>query len=331
MGGLFDSADGMIAGDSGSASLTLQVPSAMSTPEQLYQAMLRIRQFEERVLAWFPKGVFYGTTHTYIGQEADAVGVLDHLMPGDVVVSNHRCHGHFLAYGGSMHALAAELMGKRTGVCAGRGGSQHIQWRDFYANGILGGTMPMAAGMAMAERNSGHAVIAFIGDGALGEGVVYESLNMCALWSLPILVVLENNRYAQSTPIARHLAGTIDGRFNAFGIPVVHEDTTDVQRIHDLAGPLLESVRQDAGPHALVIDTYRFGPHSKGDDTRDPDEIARFREKDPISLSAGRLAAEARETIDEAVGSELETAFEQAQADPPAQPEGSSEPAGAAR
>lgn len=293
----------------------------MSNPEHFYQAMLRIRRFEERVLAWFPKGLFYGTTHTYIGQEADAVGVLDRLAPGDVVVSNHRCHGHFLAYGGSMHALAAELMGRQTGVCGGRGGSQHIQWRDFYANGILGGTMPLAAGMALAERGSGHAVIAFIGDGALGEGAVYEALNMCALWSLPILVVLENNRYAQSTPIERHLAGTIDGRFEAFGIPIVHEDTTDVMRIHDLVGPLLDRVRQAAGPQALVIDTYRFGPHSKGDDTRDPDEIARFRENDPIGLAASLLTVETLASIDAQVEAEVDSAFEQAQADPPAEPE----------
>lgn len=293
----------------------------MPSAEHFYQAMLRIRLFEERVLAWFPKGLFYGTTHTYIGQEADAVGVLEHLAPGDVVVSNHRCHGHFLAYGGSMHALAAELMGRETGVCGGRGGSQHIQWRDFYANGILGGTVPLAAGMALAERGSGHVVIVFIGDGTLGEGVVYESLNMSALWSLPVLVVLENNRYAQSTPIERHLAGTIDGRFEAFGIPVVHEDTTDVVRIHELAGPLLDQVRQAGGPRALVIDTYRFGPHSKGDDSRDLDEIARFRTKDPISLAGERLPADVLASIAEQVASEVDAAFERAQADPPAAPE----------
>jgi len=292
----------------------------MPTLDHFYRVMLRIRLFEEQVLAWFPNGVFYGTTHTYIGQEADAVGVLEHLAPGDVVVSNHRCHGHFLAYGGSMHALAAELMGRQTGVCGGRGGSQHIQWRDFYANGILGGTMPLASGMALAERGSGQAVIAFIGDGSLGEGAVYESLNMCALWSLPLLVVLENNRYAQSTPIARHLAGSISGRFEAFGIPVVHEDTTDVLRIYEVAGPLLEQVRRSGGPRALVIDTYRFAPHSKGDDTRDPAEIAHYRENDPIGLAASRLPADIVTSIGDQVGAEVAAAFERAKGDPPADP-----------
>lgn len=293
----------------------------MPTLDHFYREMMRIRLFEERVLDWFPKGLFYGTTHTYIGQEADAVGVLEHLVPGEIVVSNHRCHGHFLAYGGSMHALAAELMGRQTGVCAGRGGSQHIQWRDFYANGILGGTMPLAAGMAMAERGSGRAVLAFIGDGALGEGAVYESLNMCGLWSLPVLVVLENNRYAQSTPIERNLAGTVQGRFGAFGIPVVQVDTTDVVRIYDVAGPILDRVREGGGPCALVIDTYRFGPHSKGDDTRDPEEIARFREKDPLGLAARQLPPDSVRSIDQEAASEVEAAFLQAQADPPADPD----------
>lgn len=160
--------------------------------EEFYRQMLRIRLFEETVLEMFPRGVIYGTTHTYIGQEANAVGVLSWLQDGDVVVSNHRCHGHFLAYGGSMHALAAELMGRSTGVCGGRGGSQHVKWKDFYANGILGGTIPLAVGIAFAEKTKGNSsiVFAFMGDGTLGEGVVYESLNMAALWQLPVLFVL---------------------------------------------------------------------------------------------------------------------------------------------
>ena len=108
--------------------------------------MLRIRLFEERLLDLFPSGQIYGTTHTYIGQEANAVGILEVMQEGDIVVSNHRCHGHFLAYGGSMHALAAELLGRETGICAGRGGSQHIAWRNFFANGVLGGTVPIAVG-----------------------------------------------------------------------------------------------------------------------------------------------------------------------------------------
>ena len=112
----------------------------------LYRMMLRIRLFEKRLLDLFPSGKIYGTTHTYIGQEANAVGVLAAMQDGDIVVSNHRCHGHFLAYGGSMQALAAELLGRETGICGGRGGSQHITWKNFFANGILGGTVPIAVG-----------------------------------------------------------------------------------------------------------------------------------------------------------------------------------------
>jgi TPP-dependent pyruvate/acetoin dehydrogenase alpha subunit len=288
----------------------------------LYRQMLRIRRFEETVLEQFPRGDFYGTTHTYIGQEADAVGVLHWLEEGDVVVSNHRCHGHFLEYGGSMHGLAAELMGRSSGICGGRGGSQHLQWRDFYANGILAGTLPLAAGMAMAEKRAqtGCIVFAFMGDGTLGEGVVYESLNMASLWKLPVLFVLENNLYAQSTPISLNLAGTITGRFQAFDIPVREAATTDVLEILELAGQAVGDVRHGTGPAALVLQTYRFAPHSKGDDTRDPDEIERHREADPLRVHGARLAQAERESIEADVEREVAQAFETARSDSPADP-----------
>lgn len=292
------------------------------TPENLYRQMLRIRRFEERVLDWFPKGVFFGTTHTYIGQEADAVGVMTALRDGDVVVSNHRCHGHYLAYGGPMVGLAGELMGRQCGVCGGRAGSQHVQWRNFYANGILGGTAPIAAGMALAERahGSGALVFAFLGDGALGEGAVYESLNMTSLWGLPVLWVLEDNRYAQSTPIEMNLAGSVADRFSAFGIPVEELDTTDVDLVADAAAEAAETIRFGHGPAALVIHTYRFAPHSKGDDFRDPDEIAHFRERDPLPLQAERLSETVRRSIEAEVEAELDDAFQQAQGSPMADP-----------
>ncbi len=292
------------------------------TNGELYRQMQRIRRFEETVLDRFPLGEFYGTTHTYIGQEADAVGVLSWLEVGDIVVSNHRCHGHFLAYGGSMHALAAELMGRSTGVSGGRGGSQHIQWRDFYANGILGGTIPLAVGMAFAEKQagSGRVVIAFMGDGTLGEGVVYESLNLAALWEVPVLFVLENNLYAQSTPIQQNLAGSIEGRFTAFGIQVRAAQTTDVLQILDLSHESIAAVRLSAKPAALILETYRFSPHSKGDDVRDPHEIARYREQDPLGIHAARLKAGERAQIEAEVEREIQAAFEQAGHDPPAQP-----------
>ena len=307
----------------------------MSRPDNaaFYRRMLQIRRFEETVLDLFPRGLFYGTTHTYIGQEANAVGVLAWLREGDIVVSNHRCHGHFLAYGGSMHSLAAELMGRSTGICGGRGGSQHIQWRDFYANGILGGTIPLAAGMAFTEKIKGgdKAVFSFMGDGTLGEGVVYESLNIAALWALPILFIVENNRYAQSTPTRLNLAGEIPDRFKAFGIPVESIDSTDVVEIYEAVEPLLQYVRGNNGPAAFVVHTYRFAPHSKGDDSRDAEEIARYRKKDPLPIQAERLEEALRRETQESVDVEVANAFKQAESDPAAEPASLTSPLGRSR
>lgn len=294
-----------------------------STAADFYRNMLRIRRFEEQVLELFPRGLFYGTTHTYIGQEANAVGVLAWLESDDIVVSNHRCHGHFLAYGGSMEALAAELMGRSTGVCGGRGGSQHLQWRAFYANGILGGTVPMAVGMAYAaqKKSPGSVVFSFIGDGTLGEGVIYESLNMASLWGLPVLFVLENNRYAQSTPVELNLAGNIAARFEAFGISTEVLDSTDVEQVRDVGGDRVAQVRGGHGPQAFIIDTYRFAPHSKGDDVRDPQEIERYKLRDPLLLQGEKLEATEREAIETEVMQQVREAFDAAQHAPAADPE----------
>lgn len=291
--------------------------------QTLYRSMYRIRRFEEIVLESFSKGVFSGTTHTYLGQEANAVGVLSHLTPKDIVVSNHRCHGHFLAYGGDSRALFAELMGKPGGVCAGRGGSQHLHWKNFYSNGILGGTAPLATGMALAEKlkRSGALVFAFLGDGALGEGVVYEAFNLASLWEIPILYILENNRIAQTTPIELALAGSIAGRFSAFGIATVELDSSDVLEIQAKAGELLKDIRQSGAPRALILHTCRFGPHSKGDDTRSREEIEHLRfTRDPLTLHGARLDSESLQSIHREVNEELERAFEQALAGPLPQP-----------
>jgi acetoin:2,6-dichlorophenolindophenol oxidoreductase subunit alpha len=287
--------------------------------QTLYRAMLRIRRFEETVLDEFSHGRFYGTTHTYLGQEANAVGVLSHLGPDDIVVSNHRCHGHFLAYGGDMRSLFAELMGRATGVCGGRGGSQHLHWRNFYSNGILGGTLPLAAGMALAEKfkRSDSITIAFLGDGTLGEGVVYETLNICSLWSAPILFVVENNRLAQSTPIDRHLAGKIAARFSAFGIPVTELDTSDVITIAESSSLVTARVKSSHSPQTLILNTYRLGPHSKGDDSRPASEIALLRQQfDPVIIHAQRLEADSRSRIQAEVEVEVNQAFQTALADP---------------
>jgi TPP-dependent pyruvate/acetoin dehydrogenase alpha subunit len=287
--------------------------------ETLYRAMLRIRRFEETVLDEFSRGRFYGTTHTYLGQEANAVGVLSHLGADDIVVSNHRCHGHFLAYGGDMRSLFAELMGRATGVCGGRGGSQHLHWRNFYSNGILGGTLPLAAGMALAEKfkRSNAITIAFLGDGTLGEGVVYETLNMSSLWSVPILFVVENNRIAQSTPINRHLAGDIAARFSSFGIPATELETSDVITIAESGNLIIDRVKTFHSPQTLILNTYRLGPHSKGDDPRPASEIALLRQQfDPVTIHAQRLEPDSISSIQAEVEVEVNQAFQTALADP---------------
>ena len=285
----------------------------------LYRELYRIRRFEETVLENFPKGVFSGTTHTYLGQEANAVGVLSHLKPEDVVFSNHRCHGHFLAYGGDPQALFAELMGRLGGVCGGRGGSQHLHWRNFYSSGVLGGVAPIAAGVALAEKikESDAITVAFVGDGTLGEGVLYEALNMASLWSVPILFVLENNRIAQTTPVDLALAGEIAARFEAFGIPARELDSSDVLEIFPAARAAIQAVRAERAPQALILHTCRFGPHSKGDDTRDPQEIVHMKQtRDPLKVHSGRLHPAERAVLDRQIDEQIAAAFQAALEEP---------------
>jgi TPP-dependent pyruvate/acetoin dehydrogenase alpha subunit len=284
----------------------------------LYRTMVLIRRFEERLLTEFSAGKLVGTTHTYIGQEADAAGIFSIADPDDVVFSNHRCHGHFLAYGGDPYRLAAELMGKATGLVGGRGGSQHIHWRNFYSNGIQGGTVPIAAGMALAEKiqKTGKIAIAFLGDGTLGEGVLYESLNLASLWKLPILFVLENNRYAQTTPVELGVAGSMSGRFAAFGISFWERDTTEVLEIRTAASEAVSSVRSGAGPAGLILHTYRFSAHSKGDDTRSQQELARIRQFDPLTVNRTNLAEKVCSRIDSDINAIIDDAFRRADADP---------------
>lgn len=287
--------------------------------QNLFKQLFRIRTFEEIVLENFPKGLFFGTTHVYIGQEANAVGVMDSLTQEDIVFSNHRCHGHFLAYGGDPHALFAELMGKATGVCGGRGGSQHLQLRNFYSNGIQGGIVPIATGMALAEKKkqSNAIVVVFLGDGTLGEGVVYESLNLASLWHLPILFVVEDNGIAQTTPVALALAGDMVERFKAFGIQTEACQSSDVLEITNICGSLVNEIRTKIEPRSLVLHTNRFSAHSKGDDTRHPDEIARMKnEFDPVSIHGERLSANVRKLIEKQVVEEMNDAFNQATLDP---------------
>jgi TPP-dependent pyruvate/acetoin dehydrogenase alpha subunit len=291
----------------------------MDTNTSLYRRLYLIRRFEETVLDNFSRGIFYGTTHTYLGQEANAVGVLSNIQENDIVFSNHRGHGHFLAYGGDPRGLFAELMGRATGICGGRGGSQHLHWRNFYSNGIQGGTIPIATGVALAEKHkhSDAVTISFMGDGTLGEGVIYEAFNMASLWQAPILYVLENNHIAQTTPAELAISGIISDRFNAFGIPTQQLETADVLEILPVAHGLLTQVREERSPRAFILNTHRFGPHSKGDDTRDTEVLKELWQKyDPIRIHGLRLDEADKSRIEAEVIDKIQTALEQASQDP---------------
>lgn len=290
----------------------------------LFERMFFIRRFEETLLDLFAQGKLVGTTHTYIGQEANAVGIVDHLHPEvDVVFSNHRCHGHYLAFTDDAFGLLSEVMGKATGTCGGKGGSQHLCKGNFYSNGVLGSIVPVATGIGLAEKRKGTGAVStvFLGDGALGEGVAYESFNMASLWRLPVLFVVEDNRYAQSTPVELELAGSMAARGAAFGIEVDELDTTDVTEIREAAGRAIARIRETGEPFFLVIHTYRFSPHSKGDDNRDPAEIEERRKRDPLTLAAERLEPAERERIEEACERRLAETVADAEAAPAAAPE----------
>jgi TPP-dependent pyruvate/acetoin dehydrogenase alpha subunit len=281
---------------------------------RLYRRMRFIRRFEERLLALFEEGALNGTTHACVGQEADSVGVIEALRPGDHIFSNHRCHGHYLAWTGDAVGLLGEIMGRRGGVVGGVGGSQHIAAPGFKSNGILGGTVPAAAGIALAMQLSGDDAISvvFTGDGAFGEGIVYESLNIAALWKLPLLLVVENNFYSQSTPLAANMAGDIEGRLAAFDIGTTHISSTDVMEIEAAARREADAVRSARAPRALVIDTYRLCHHSKSDDNRPEEEIAEHWTTEPLKIHGPRLDDADRLRIDAEVEAALDVVVETA-------------------
>lgn len=288
----------------------------MTKTQQFYRDMVLIRRFEETLLDLFSAGKLIGTTHTCIGQEADAVGIVANLeRERDVIFSNHRCHGHYLSFTGDVYGLFCEVMGKADGVCGGKGGSQHLFKENFYSNGVLGSTVPVATGVALAEkkRASGGVTTVFMGDGTMGQGVVYESLNMASIWQLPMLFVVENNYYAQSTPSHLTLAGEIAARAEAFGIGTAELDTTDVNEIDETAASIVASIREQGQPFFLVLNTYRFSPHSKGDDDRDPAEIDERRERDPLAVAGRRLDDGARAEIEAEVSRSLAATLEAAE------------------
>lgn len=259
---------------------------------KLYEKMVLIRKFEELLLDLFSKGKLFGTTHTYVGQEAIAVSAMAHLKQSDVVFSNHRCHGHYLAKENDPEGLLAEIMGRENGVCGGRGGSQHLHKNNFYSNGIQGGIVANSLGMAFAEKfkETGNIVVVFMGDGTWGEGICYEALNMASLWNVPLLVVVENNRYAQSTSIELNLAGSIIKRVQAFDIEVNEIESNDVVVLYPKFQEAVRFVRDKQKPFVQIVNTYRLNAHSKGDDDRSKDEIRRWWKKEPLQYLEDKIS-----------------------------------------
>jgi 2-oxoisovalerate dehydrogenase E1 component len=248
--------------------------------------LIRIRNVEQAFLDLFSQGKLNGTVHTCIGQELSALAFAGQLKKSDFVFSNHRCHGHFIAYTKDWKSLILELMGKKSGVCSGVGSSQHLQLFNFFSNGIQGGIMPLAAGFALGNKlnKSNDIGVVYIGDGTLGEGVVYETLNFISKKEIPLIVVCENNKYAQSTPLEYSLAGSIEERAKAFGIEFRESNTFDENlSILSEAKNSIEYVRQSRKPLFHLVNTYRLKAHSKGDDDRDLSEIKNYEELDILN------------------------------------------------
>ncbi|TXD81376.1 pyruvate dehydrogenase [Subsaximicrobium wynnwilliamsii] len=256
---------------------------------KLIKTLIRIRNVEQTFLDLFSQGHLNGTVHTCIGQELSALAFAGQLKKTDFVFSNHRCHGHFIAYTNEWKPLMLELLGKKDGVCGGVGSSQHLQLYNFFSNGIQGGIMPMAAGFALGNKlkqNDAIGVV-YIGDGTLGEGVVYETLNFISKKEIPVIVVCENNKYAQSTPIEYNLAGSIELRAKAFGIEFRNSSTSgETANIIDEAKASIDWVRANKKPIFHLVDTYRLKAHSKGDDDRDQSEIETNAKNDFLNILA---------------------------------------------
>lgn len=252
----------------------------------LIKKALTIRAVENKFLELFSLGKLNGTVHTCVGQEFSALAFAGQLEKRDFVFSNHRCHGHYLAFTNDKRGLLAELMGKASGTCGGVGSSQHLCNNNFFSNGIQGGIVPVAAGYALSNKlkKNGAVGVVYIGDGTLGEGAVYETFNIVSKWEIPLVIVCENNFYAQSTPQSVNLAGDILSRAEAFGIKTFKGDTWNPDNLMGIANEAIQFSRENTKPVFVLVETYRLNPHSKGDDDRNPQEIADYGQRDFLNI-----------------------------------------------
>ncbi len=285
---------------------------------RMYEQMRKIRTFEEQVNDLYRGAKMPGLAHLYIGEEAVAVGVCEALRKDDYITSTHRGHGHCLAKGASIDRMFAELLGKEAGYCRGKGGSMHIADHEngnLGANAIVGGSTGIATGAAFSAKSRGTDQVAacFFGEGALGQGLLYEVMNMAALWQLPVIYVCENNMYNEYTHWTETTAGTIAGRAEAFGIPAEEVDGQDVFAVNDATTRAVERARKGDGPSFLVMLTYRYHGHHVGDVDRayyrSKDEEREWAEsRDPIQLlvDRGLVPAAELERIDAEVAAEVE-------------------------
>ena len=257
---------------------------------ELLLAMLRIRRFEEKCVELYSTGRIRGFLHLYIGQEAVAVGVMRALRANDAIVATYREHGHALARGMPMGTLLAEMSGKREGCCRGRGGSMHIfdaATRFYGGNAIVGGGLPLAVGLALASKltRKDDVTACFFGEGAVAEGEFHESLNLAALWRLPVLFLCENNLYAMGTALARS-ESQIDlaRKASSYDIPATKVDGMDVLAVETAARAAVEAIRAGGGPQFLELATYRFRAHSMFDAElyRDKAEVEQWKKRGPI-------------------------------------------------
>src|SRR6266542_3436752 len=268
---------------------------------QMYEQMLTIRVFEEHVNELYTGAKMPGLAHLYIGEEAVAVGVCAALRRDDYITSTHRGHGHCLAKGATPDRMFAELLGKAPGYCRGKGGSMHIadqETGNLGANAIVGGSTALATGAAMSSKMLGtdQVTVCFFGDGALGQGVLYEAMNMASLWELPVIYVCENNLYGEYTPCGDTIAGEILARARAFGVHAESVDGQDVQLVNTAMKRLVERARRGEGPAFLECKTYRFYGHHVGDVNREyrtkEEEREWMTDHDPLLTLGGRLTAQ---------------------------------------
>jgi 2-oxoisovalerate dehydrogenase E1 component len=259
----------------------------MKKYEEEIKKAIFIRRFETRLLRLFSEGRINGTVHTCVGEELNPVFLCKYIQDGDYFLSNHRGHGHFIARTGLVYELMAEMMGRTSGISHGYGGSQHLLTDGFISNGVQGGMTPVAAGIGLSFKldNKKNIAVSFLGDGTMGQGLVYESFNVAAKWNLPVLYVLENNHYAQSTCKEQTMSGTPEDRAKGFGLAYFHTDIWNLDSMDETCKAAIDSARNGKAT-LLEIDCYRLNSHSKGDDNRKVDEVEAYKQKDIINQYA---------------------------------------------